>query len=361
MIRAFIFFAFLLVLSTVQGFVISRSPSKSVLGLGKARSIKKCLTATYMQMDEEKSGITPGHVTENGKVATSLASSSLTQVLVSNKQRDQSKPRGRFRSLVRRVIDTVFIWPGETVGSWVLGARGIPAKCPPFPDGEEHTGMQPMDAVDQEDYEYGPDMIPAPSSSSSEFQKAAFSGQPQDRGSDTYAQQTGRLDALMQRYSARRFGDADPTPQQERPSQGNDISEHMERRSAAASDLNDRTMQLLDSYAKRHEGARGGSGSQTVSRSGGRKPVYRSKYADFGEDKPAQTPPNSKRGQELQMRTESNNASSRLDQLMNRYAEKATKQPGSQWVKSVKKSAKNDEGVKSEGTAVEDGAKQADR
>jgi hypothetical protein len=366
--------AFILALSTVQGFVISRSPStRKWTGLGEARSFsRRCLTATYMQLDEESSDI-PEHIPENnGKPPTSLVSSSLTQVLVSDQGREgRSKTRGRFRSLVRRVVDTVIIWPGETVGTWVLGARGVvPAKSPPFLDDEEPKGMQQVDAFeDDEHVELRPSMVSTPSVSASDFRKAPSSGQAQERegrGPETYAQRTGRLDALMQRYSARRFGDADPALQQERISQANDLSEQMERRSpsaAAAASDKDRAMQLLDSYAKRHEGSRPSASSQVSSSSGGRKPVYRSKYADFGEDKTApQTQANPRRGHELQMRMEAKSNSSRLDQLMNRYAEKGAKPSGSQYVRKgpkMEKAKQGDDGTTTPGVE-ENVAKHAD-
>lgn len=271
-----------------------------------------------------------------GSLQKAYVSKSLSKILQEqqsisppgNSQKDH-RSRGSWKKLFIKLIQKIFVRPGEIVGRWVLtrkynNAAAIDKESLPVGREEEGGNLRAVTSDEDDFGNLGTDRIvsvptPQPPSARRETQPL---------------QKAERVDLLMNRYSAKRL---DESPRQD----------NSERRDAPTNPANpvkassgqDRNTLLLDSYARRHKEGEDPLARESIKAQqwgGQRKPILRSQYAqkedELAERTDFKNTPNETKA------SSTKNTASRLDLLINRYADRAsTRQPSGRMKPIVRK------------------------
>lgn len=272
--------------------------------------------------------------TNDGSNAKSLqkayVSRSLSKILGEQKPPGNGKEfatQFSLRSLFHRLVQTIIVRPGVVVGRWVLSKSD---RSPAIP-AERNTRGKPAKEID-----VGVNLADQ-STVAGVARKHVTPSDTDLQKPSSILPKTERVFTLIDRYSARR---PDESPgQNSRPQ----LDERLKPVRTESQDRDRRTL-LLDSYAKRHkEGEElANRGYVSNSREGvKRKPILRSQYADLGEDSLEKDPRAGKVGKETKRVTKESQKKqeeSRLELLINRYADRAaTRENSGQPIPIVRK------------------------
>lgn len=291
---------------------IPASINRGVASLKHRISWRRLPSVVSMRGPAEESGNMenqPG-LTQPSSKYVSTTITSILGLRIPRRDTRRVEGGGKLRRAMWKLVDWMIVWPGETVGSWVLQkVAQKEKKIPSLPPQEILAQLR--DAPER----LAPGFTAPKETPTNRASTRPAKSTQSEKG--RHFTETGRMDALMQRYSARRPGEAPLLPEPV----GSDTF------TARSGETKDRYMQLLDSYARRHEDGDGpqavpGSKMQTQRK----KPIFRSKFADLGkadfgkEGNDLGTSSAARLDQSLQ----TSKPETRLDQLISRYGDRMT-------------------------------------
>jgi len=285
--------------------LVGTPKSAGVRGVGRRRTTTSFTMLSLAKGTDEES---------NAKsLPKAYVSRSLSKILGEQKppgSRKEFATRFSVRSLFHRLVQTMIVRPGVVVGRWVLAKSD---RSPAIP-AERNTRGKPAKEID-----VGVDLADQ-STVAGVARKHVTPSDTDLQKPSSILPKTERVFKLIDRYSARR---PDESPgQNSRPQ----LDERLKPVRTESQDRDRRTL-LLDSYAKRHkEGEEPANRGYVSNALEGvkRKPILRSKYADLGEDSLEKDPRAGKVGKETKrVESEKKQEESRLELLINRYADRA--------------------------------------